>query len=544
MLLVVVAYGAAAAYSGAQVPRGTRVLGIDLGGLDERSAVERLGKLAAERAAQPLRIRAGGREVSLNPEEAGLSLDVRATMESAMENSFGFFSVFDAVLGGRDVDPRVRVDESELAEALRKVNAQIGTPVQPGTVRFHGTTPEVVLPRAGVGLDARQVAAPIRAAYLRVLAGKPTPLDLETGPLQPKVGADAVRRTAEGPARVAVSEPVTLLFGGDRLAVEAEEFAPFLTFEPDGAGAMQPQIDGEKLARALKPRLRRVESPARDATFEIEADGPRLVPSAAGREAEPKALADAVLSAAVRAQGREANVPLTATEPRLTTEAARKLGVREKISTFTTRHTCCAPRVTNIHTIADILDGHIVRPGETFSLNGVVGKRDRARGFVPAPMILNGRYVDDVGGGISQFATTMFNAVFFGGLEDVQHMPHSFYISRYPAGRESTVSFPQPDFRWRNDSPYGVLVDTSYTDTSVTVTFWSTKRYDIESKSSERYAIRGFESKTDSGPNCIPMPGAEGFKIDVWRIFKQDGQVLRRQKFHTTYLPEPRITCA
>jgi vancomycin resistance protein YoaR len=137
----------------------------------------------------------------------------------------------------------------------------------------------------------------------------------------------------------------------------------------------------------------------------------------------------------------------------------------------------------------------------------------------------------------------MFNAVFFGGLQDVQHTPHSYYISRYPAGRESTVSFPQPDFRWRNDSPYGVLVDTAYTDTSLTVSFWSTERYDVESKSSEKYAIKSFESKTESGPKCIPMPGAEGFQIDVWRIFKQNGKEVRRQKFHTTYEAEPRITC-
>ncbi|MFC7564485.1 VanW family protein [Actinomadura namibiensis] len=213
------------------------------------------------------------------------------------------------------------------------------------------------------------------------------------------------------------------------------------------------------------------------------------------------------------------------------------------MSTFTTRFPCCAPRVRNIQTISRILDGRIVRPGETFSLNGTVGRRDRARGFVEAPMILNGRFVNDVGGGVSQFTTTMFNAVFFGGLEDVQHTPHSFHISRYPAGRESTVSYPQPDFRWRNDSPYGVLIDTSFTGTSVTVTFWSTRRYEIRSQSSARYAVRGFESRTESGPGCIPMPGAEGFKIDVWRIFKRDGKVVRRQKFHTTYLPEPRVTC-
>ncbi len=137
----------------------------------------------------------------------------------------------------------------------------------------------------------------------------------------------------------------------------------------------------------------------------------------------------------------------------------------------------------------------------------------------------------------------MFNSVFYGGFEDVQHTPHIFYISRYPAGRESTVSFPQPDFRWRNDSPYGVLVTTSYTSTSVTVNFWSTKRYEIESISSDRYAVRGVETLTDSGPDCIPMSGAEGFSIDVWRVFKKNGKEIRRQKFHTVYAPEPKLTC-
>jgi vancomycin resistance protein YoaR len=229
--------------------------------------------------------------------------------------------------------------------------------------------------------------------------------------------------------------------------------------------------------------------------------------------------------------------------PRVTTEQARTYGIKEKISTFTTRHPCCAPRVTNIHTIAKILDGYLVKPGETFSLNTVVGERDKARGFVPAPQILRGRFVNDVGGGISQFTTTMFNAVFFGGLEDVQHTPHQFYISRYPPGRESTVSHPHPDFRWRNDSPTGVLVKTAYTDTSITVSFWGTKRFDVESQSSRPYDKRSFETAKDSGKKCIPMEGAEGFSIDVWRIFKRDGVTVRREKFHTVYQPEPKLTC-
>jgi vancomycin resistance protein YoaR len=98
----------------------------------------------------------------------------------------------------------------------------------------------------------------------------------------------------------------------------------------------------------------------------------------------------------------------------------------------------------NIHRIADIVDGHVVLPGEQFDLNELTGPRDRARGFVDAPQILDGEFVDRIGGGISQFVTTMFNAVFFSGLKDVEHSPHSYYISRYPPGREATISYPSP----------------------------------------------------------------------------------------------------
>jgi vancomycin resistance protein YoaR len=123
--------------------------------------------------------------------------------------------------------------------------------------------------------------------------------------------------------------------------------------------------------------------------------------------------------------------------------------VREVIGTYTSQHPCCAPRVQNIHAIADIVDGHVLQPGESFDLNAYVGPRDTARGFVEAPQILEGQFVNRVGGGVSQFATALFNAVFFSGLEDVTHTPHSYWIKRYPPGREATVSYPLPDLIFR-----------------------------------------------------------------------------------------------
>ena len=143
-----------------------------------------------------------------------------------------------------------------------------------------------------------------------------------------------------------------------------------------------------------------------------------------------------------------------------------------KVSEFTTFHPCCQPRVTNIQRMADLVDGVIVLPGEEFSLNEHVGLRTEENGFVEAPMILRGEFVPSVGGGVSQFATTLFNAIFYGGYEDVYHQPHSYYFSRYPEAREATVSFPNPELIFRNDTAAAVLIRTEYTDESITVKFF------------------------------------------------------------------------
>ena len=161
-------------------------------------------------------------------------------------------------------------------------------------------------------------------------------------------------------------------------------------------------------------------------------------------------------------------------------------------------------------------------------------------------MILKGGLVRSVGGGVSQFATTMFNAVFFGGYKDVEHKPHSFYISRYPAGREATVSHPQPDLKWTNDSPHGVIIKTSYTATSLTVTFWGTKRYDeVRSVSGPRTRPTQPTTKYSSEEKCEPIrSGVSGFDIVVFREFYKGGKPARaRERFYTRYVPEDITIC-
>jgi vancomycin resistance protein YoaR len=187
-----------------------------------------------------------------------------------------------------------------------------------------------------------------------------------------------------------------------------------------------------------------------------------------------------------------AAVPLTGTDPlllvtdkmvpgdtsnRIAALTGKPCKPRVRVSTFTTYYTPGQARNTNIQLIADATDGAIVAPGATFSLNGHVGKRTLEKGYVRAGAIINGEiYCCDspvnIGGGTSQFATTLYNAIFFGGYEDVYHRPHSIYFSRYPMGREATLGWTSPDVKFRNDTSTPVMIDTSHTSNSVTVDFW------------------------------------------------------------------------
>ncbi len=147
--------------------------------------------------------------------------------------------------------------------------------------------------------------------------------------------------------------------------------------------------------------------------------------------------------------------------------------IMQRISRFSTYHDCCEPRVTNIRLMAEALDGYIVKPGEVFSINEIVGARTTAKGYVGAPYLDGGRLACCViGGGTSQFGTTMYNAAFWGGFEIVEHKPHSRYIDRYPLGIEATMGYPSLDVKFRNDTDTIVMVRTNPQPTYIMVELW------------------------------------------------------------------------
>lgn len=216
--------------------------------------------------------------------------------------------------------------------------------------------------------------------------------------------------------------------------------------------------------------------------------------------------------------------PRPSSDPRLAAWASGEQIV-EKVGEFTTRHQCCQSRVTNIHAIADIVRGLYLLPDESVSLNEYVGRRTRAKGFVPAGAIRSGHLEAEVGGGVSQFATTIFNAAFFAGLDIPVYQAHSLYFSRYPFGREATISHPAPDLVLHNTTDYPVLIWTSYTGTSITVSMYSTKNVEVEQ----------VDQRVGSWRRCTYV------ETDRQRTY-EDGQIVI-DTFEALYRPAEGIDC-
>jgi vancomycin resistance protein YoaR len=127
----------------------------------------------------------------------------------------------------------------------------------------------------------------------------------------------------------------------------------------------------------------------------------------------------------------------------------------------------------------------------------------------------------------------------------VEHKPHSYWFSRYPSVIESTIFYPSLDLKFQNDTPHGILIDTSYTSDSITVSMWSTKVYDsVTTQWSEKRDITEPKRITlKAGPECIATDGIRGFTQDAWRIFRKDGKEIKREKFSWRYDAEPKYVC-
>ncbi len=537
VLVAAGAYALAAWWSSSHVPRGTTVGGIEIGGMSQGEARAALSDQLGARADLPVQVGVGGGRYELSPAEAGLEVDVDATVDEVLGFSWDPRVIWRQVGGGEALPATVRADEVALRAQLQALADEVDAEPVDGGVGFEGGTATPVEPVEGVQLDVDGSVEAVLADWPQ--SGPQTDLPAEVQ--EPDVDAADVDAAMESFGTPATSGPLVVQVGQAPVTLTPEQVAPALAMAVQD-GELVPAVDGEALKAALLQAAPQLQTAATNASVRIENGAPVVVPAAAGVTVDGAQLA-AALPAAVVAPDRTVRVEPAPLPPEVTTEAVTALGVKEVVSEFSTNLTADAGRTENIEIASRVVNGTLLLPGETFSLNDTLGERTPEKGYNEAPTIQNGRLVLGYGGGVSQVATTLFNGMFFAGLEDVEHKPHSFYISRYPEGREATVNFDNVDLEFTNDSPYGVLIEMYTGGGQVTTRFWSTEVWDIEAVKGERHNIRQPGSETDSDPDCVPQSPQSGFDVDVTRIFRQNGVEVRREVFSTRYNAEDAVTC-
>lgn len=550
LVLVAGAYAVGYVMAGDVVPRDSVVAGVPIGGLSREAATVKLTESLGPKAAAPITVNAAGKTGTIQPAQAGLAVDIPATVEaSGVGRSWAPSHIWRVMTGGGTVDPVVRVDRTKLDAAVTTLASTINAKATDATLAYKGLVPTLTPGVTGVALDVPATADAVRAGYLATttVAGK-------AAVTEPAVTTAEAQSVLDAYAKPAVSGPIALDTGKGVVTITPEQIAAATTF-PAQNDTIAGATDVKALYAAAQPAIKALNFGApKDATIALGPAGtPVITPSTDGltlSEDEFVKAATPLITAA--APNRTGKPTLTAEKPAFTTEAAEAMGVKEVIGEFTTYFPHSSYRNNNIGRAAASINNTFVKPGETFSLNQVLGERTKANGYVEGYAIVGGRMVLEYGGGVSQSATTTFNAIFFAGLKDVTHTPHMFYLSRYPAGREATVYWGSIDLKFANDSKYGVLMQayikpsTSSSQGSITVKVWSTKTYEKVVSSELRrsnYTTGGTRTVTGD-PRCSPQSKGQGFDVNYERIFYQNGQVARTEKFFHRYSAQDEIICA
>ena len=471
------------------VLRNVALLGDPVGGLGPADLDARLTAMADDVADDTLTIDLPDQVIVTTNATVGVGLDVDTTGAGIMAagRSGGLVDQFrswaTSFFEPREVGPSYRGDDALLETWLGDLpEARPRQPVEP---TFTGASGKIVV---SPGVDGRYLdAATVEAAAADAFTSQVSPFTVAVDwtPIPTKVTPERLARAVARAERLADFR-LTVSVGEHVTRLGPQTIRRWIVAERRGA-SLVPVFDLEIVQRSLERILAPFADEGEAPTFSIVAGEVAVEFGIPPMRCCAEGMSDLVFEAIEAGTGETLALPLVEVEDEAT--QAGKLGIVELVSEFTTSHACCEGRVQNIHRIADLIRGVVILPGESFSINDHVGERTAAKGFVAAGTIQQGRFEDGIGGGISQFATTMFNAAFFAGLDFVTYQSHSIYISRYPYGREATLSYPAPDLEVTNTTPYGILVWPTYTDSSITVQMWSTEYWDVEQTGQSSFLI-------------------------------------------------------
>lgn len=517
------------------VPRGTSVGGVEIGGMPHDEAEATLRNELGGVETEPVTVTAGEQGGELIPAESGLAIDWAATVAQTGTESANPIERIQGLFSTTEVSVVSEVDEAALAPQVDRVSEELSTDPTDGGLAIEGADVVRIDPVLGQTVDRDTLSAEVAEDWLN-----PEGINAPPVVVEPAINDEVIDEAADGPAAAAVSGPLVVNGQNDINGTIGEDrIGEIVTFE-NVEGSIEPRVNTEVATSILSEQL--IDSETEPVNARIATDGsvtPHVDGTLIDWEATMAGFSDRVLST----DDREWDAEYEPTPAEYTTEDAENASFNQVVGEFTTTGFSAASG-TNIGVMANEVNGAIVGPGETFSLNQHTGPRGLAQGYVESGIIENGRSSTGVGGGASQYTTTLYNAAYFAGMEDVAHTPHSYYISRYPAGREATIWEGSIDLVFRNTSDNPVRIESSVGDDSVTVRLMGVKTVNVESIDGGRWAETEPQVQEVSGENCIPSSGIPGFTTSDTRVITDlSGNELTRESQTTVYDPQPIVRC-
>ncbi|MFE5563680.1 VanW family protein [Amycolatopsis japonica] len=552
MGLFVLLYAVDLIVSAGDVPRGVTVAGIDVGGLTHKDAESKLRRELEPRLIEPVRVRAGDVRTVLYPTSSGLGLDWPQTLGRAGHQPLSPYTRLMSFFTSREVGVVTWTDAPKLEKAVSDLAAtKLNRPPVEGNITFQpvagtdgGVVPAAVEPRNG------QTLTDLKEAVTAVTDGW-----LSDNGVEFKVNVAPVKATSPGVHAAlvkivvpAVAKPLVIRGEGKDATLKPDVIAGSFQFAARDDGNLEVRIDQGKLRAVAQPQLKETETDGADAQIVFVGDRPAVQPSKDARKVNWDLTFSSLTSTLAKSEERELKAVYDASSPAVSTEAANVLGINEVIGEFTTSG-LSGPAMTNVQTLATRVSGAIVKPNERFSLGARSGARTADAGYVPAPVNEDGTGPVVVGGGVSQLATTLYNAAYLAGLADGGHLEHDNYLDRYPVARDAkaiTTDGSPVDLQIVNDAPTGIALQVIPANGSVTVRIWGTKRFSVQSVAGERHSYVPQPVQMGSGPGCVPDPGAAGFSTSDTRVLVDvvTGTEVRRETRNATYSPRTAIICA
>ena len=553
-VLLVLVWGAAAFATTQHIFAGSTVSGVAVGNMSPAQAESTVAGAINAQLGQPVTLVVGNATDTLVPAESGVSVDARASVERLTGFTLNPLTLIGR-LRGADVDAVTRVDARSLTTALDARLDVLAVGASDAGVTLNGTTPVLVPGSIGTRLDVDSAVTTLSESWP---LGRET-IELPDGEARPAITDEEAQTLIDKVLTPLLSGDFTITVEGTDAAARAwrptvvltpEQLAELVrigTADGDITASLDPQGLRETVLAAMGPEI---ESPVQDATWTIEgrADAkPVYVEAHGGTVVDAEALAADVLTAATQDGGageRRIALPMIDQAPAVTTPAA-DWGMNQVIGEYSTPYYPDAARTQNLVAGTAAINGTIVMPGGVFSLTDALGPIDEEHGFASAGVVTNGQHTDAMGGGLSQVATTVFNAGFEAGMDDVEHTPHNYWFTRYPAGREATLWTGNLDVKFGNSTPTAVMVQAWAVDGEVHVRLWGTPYYQVSIDNGTPHNYRAYQTQRQSGGNCVPYGGgAQGFDITVTRSrTKPDGQKLPDDVLSTSYDSDNPVVC-